>query len=372
MRIAIVGGGLAGATAATELRDRGYDGRLTLCCAEQHLPYERPPLSKGYLLGNDELDSVFVHNADWYREHEVDLRLGTRVTGVDLSARRLVTDAGDESYDQLVLAMGAQPRRFTLAEESGVPVAYLRTIADSQRLRQAFADTPRVAIVGAGWIGLEVAAAARTAGCEVTVHEMAELPLVGVLGPEIGQVFADLHRGHGVDLRLGAAVTASDLAAADLVVVGIGAAPDISLAEAAGLEVENGVLVDEQLRASHPEVYAIGDIANQAHPRLGHRVRVEHWDNAIEQGKVVAHNLLGAQESYARLPYFFTDQYDFGMEYVGHVGPAGYDAVQVEGDTSDAFRAYWLRGEVVVAAMHANDWDASEEIKASIGTVRQT
>jgi 3-phenylpropionate/trans-cinnamate dioxygenase ferredoxin reductase subunit len=230
--------------------------------------------------------------------------------------------------------------------------------------------------VGAGWIGLEVTAAARAAGCEVTVYEQAALPLLGVLGPEVARVFAELHRAHGVDLRLGASVTAEDLRAADLVVVGIGVAPATELAESAGLAVDNGVLVDAQLRTSDRSVYAIGDIANHDHPRLGRRVRVEHWETAIEQGKTAAHNLVGAAEAYERLPYFFTDQYDLGMEYVGSVGPAGYDRVDIDGDpdsvASDqgAFRAYWVKDDVVVAAMHVNDWDASDAIRESIGTSR--
>ncbi|TDP97794.1 NAD(P)/FAD-dependent oxidoreductase [Labedaea rhizosphaerae] len=368
MTIAIVGGGLAGATVATELRERGHEGPVTIYAAEPHLPYERPPLSKGVLLGNDEPDSVFVHDLDWYREHDVVVRRGTRVTAIDPARHVLGTADGEEPYEKLVLATGSSPRRMRLADECGKPVVYLRTIEDSRRLREALSSSPSVAIVGGGWIGLEVAAAARSMGCAVAVFEMAEQPLHAVLGPEIGKAFADLHRGHGVDLRLGAAVTAADLAAADLVVVGIGAVPSVELAADAGLAVDNGVLVDATLRTSSPDVFAIGDIANHDHPVLGHRVRVEHWDNAIEQGKTVAHNLLGDDSPYERQPYFFTDQYDLGMEYVGHVGPAGYDEVTIEGDLAGAFRAYWQRDGVVVAAMHANDWDASDAIRASIGT----
>jgi 3-phenylpropionate/trans-cinnamate dioxygenase ferredoxin reductase subunit len=370
MTLAIVGGGLAGATAAAELRERGYDGPVVLYAAERTLPYERPPLSKGFLLGRDPIERAYVHDAAWYREHDVDLRLDTRVTAVSPDDHLLRTSAGEEPFTRLLLATGASPRRLALADESGVPVAYLRTVEDSERLRTAFAARPRVTIIGAGWIGLEVAAAAREAGCQVTVYELADLPLRGVLGPEVAQVFADLHRAHGVELRLGSQVTADALHAADLVVVGIGAVPDIALAEAAGLLTGNGVLTDAQLRTSHPDIYAAGDIANQAHPVLG-RVRVEHWDNAIWQGKTAARNMLGAQEAYDRQPYFFTDQYDLGMEYVGHVGPDGYDRVTIEGDTASAFRAYWERDGVVVAAMHANDWGASDEIKASIGTSRK-
>ena len=367
MTIAIVGGGLAAATTATELRKRGYHGPVVVYAAEDHLPYERPPLSKGVLLGKAELETVFVHDADWYRDNDVDLRTSTRVTAIEPDEHVLRTEAGEDSYTQLVLATGSSPRRLALADNSGKPVAYLRTIDDNQQLQAALRKKPNVTVIGGGWIGLEVASAAREAGCAVTVHETADLPLLAVLGPEVAQVFADLHRRHGVDLRLGTPVSESDLAQSDLVVVGIGVAPEISLAEDAGLEGDNGVLVDQFLRTSHRDIFAIGDIANEDHPVLRRRVRVEHWDNAIRQGRVAAHNLMGENEAYDRQPYFFTDQYDFGMEYVGHVGSDGYDSVTIDGDTASAFRAYWIRDGVVVAAMQANDWDASDAIRASVG-----
>ena len=246
-------------------------------------------------------------------------------------------------------------------------MAYLRTVEDSDRLREAFGEGRRVVVVGAGWIGLEVAAAARGAGSDVTVFETAELPLLRVLGPTVAEVFADLHREHGVDLRLGAEVTAADLEGADLVVAGIGVQPRVELARSGGLDVDNGVLVDARLRTSVPSVYAVGDIANHAHPRLGRRIRVEHWDTAIKQAKVAAHNLAGADEEYDAQPYFFTDQYDLGMEYVGHAGAD--DEVVVHGSLEDkVFRAFWLRDGAVVAAMHANDWDAGDVIKEAVRT----
>ena len=370
MRIVVVGAGLAAGTAGTELREQGYDGELIVLGAEPHAPYERPPLSKGYLLGNDPIENAFVHDAGWYAEHNVELRTSTTVTAIDPGRHEVTVDGETLSYDKLLLATGAEPRRLRMADESGTPTAYLRTIEDSDRLKVAFAAGAKVGIIGAGWIGLEVAAAARTAGCEVTIFEQAELPLVAVLGPEVAQAFADLHRAHGVDLRLGAAVSADDLQPFDLVVVGIGAVPSTGLAEAAGLAVDNGVLVNAQLQTSDPDIYAIGDIANEDHPVLGRRIRVEHWDTAIEQGKTAAHNLLGAQEAYDRLPYFFTDQYDLGMEYVGSVGPGGYDRVDIEGDLHGSFQAYWVKDGQVVAAMQANDWDASEVIKESLGSSR--
>ncbi|ALX66366.1 NAD(P)/FAD-dependent oxidoreductase [Microbacterium sp. XT11] len=377
MTIAIVGGGLAGATAATELRARGYDGEIVLFAAEPHLPYERPPLSKDVLLGTKSVDEAAVHDAAWYRDNAVRVEQGTRVTRID-PVGHLVTAHGaagatEVRYDRLLLATGAEPRRFALADDVTSPV-YLRTVDDSLRLKAQLRGGARVTIVGAGWIGLEVASAARQAGAEVTVFEAAELPLVRVLGPEVAAVFADLHRHHGVDLRLNARVEASDLAETDVVVVGVGAVPSTGLAEAAGLEVDNGVLVDAALRTSDPDIFAVGDVAAHDHPVLRRRIRVEHWDTAIGQGEVVARNLLGAEEPYTRLPYFFTDQYDLGMEYFGSVGPGGYDRVDIEGNTDaahgGAFRAYWVADGRVVAAMHANDWDASESVRDSIGTSR--
>lgn len=379
MTIAIVGGGLAAATAATELRDKGYDGEIVIFSAEDHLPYERPPLSKEVLLGGKKAEDAQVHDEAWYADNKVRLERGVKVVSIDPAAHTLRTEpvtggeSAEHSFDKLLLATGASPRRFDLADRVADPL-YLRTVEDNARLLAALKPGAKVVIVGAGWIGLEVASAARQKDVEVTVYEVADLPLVAVLGPEIAQLFADLHRAHGVDLRLGASVDEAALAAADLVVVGIGAIPATELAEQAGLDVDHGVLVDETLRTSAPDIYAIGDVASQQHPVLGRRIRVEHWDTAIEQGKVAAHNLAGADEQYTHLPYFFTDQYDLGMEYFGSVGPDGYDRVDIEGDTDvangGAFRAYWVKDGTVRAAMHANDWDASDAVRDSVGTTR--
>ena len=369
--IVVVGAGLAGATAVTAWREGGHDGPLVLLGAESHPPYERPPLSKGYLLGNDPFESAFVHEPQWYAAHDIDLRTGAFVTDVDLGRKSVsLLDGTEIAYDKLLLATGSRPRRLPLADDSGVPTAYLRTVEDSDRIRAAFGPGNRIVIIGAGWIGLEVAAAARAAGTEVTVFEVAELPLLRVLGRRVAQAFADLHRAHGVDLRLGTAVSAADLAGATLVVVGVGVAPDASLAQRAGLAVDKGLLVDATLRASHPGVYAVGDIANHDHPLLRRRVRVEHWDTAIEQAKVAAHNLVGGQEAeaYDRLPYFFTDQYDLGMEYVGYAAADADTEVVVQGDLgAEQWRAYWVSGGVVVAGMHVNEWGAIDEIREQIG-----
>ncbi|WP_426247158.1 NAD(P)/FAD-dependent oxidoreductase [Nocardioides sp. LHG3406-4] len=377
MRIVIVGGGLAAATAATELRDTGFDGEVVVFAAEPHEPYERPPLSKSVLMGDKEPASVRCHERQWYADHDVDLHTGERVVAIDRDARTVTTDRGTTtSYDALLLATGSQPRH--LPEADAVGALYLRTIDDSEQLRSRLTAGTRVVVIGAGWIGLEVTSAARRAGAEVTVVERADLPLQGVLGDQVAGVFADLHREHGVDLRLGASVTGIERRGdgvvvrtdgadieGDVLVVGIGAVPDTTLAEEAGLDVDDGVLVDATLRTSDERIWAIGDIASHDHPTLG-RIRVEHWDNAIEQAKVAARNMAGGSETYDRMPYFFTDQYDLGMEYVGRGGRD--DEVVTRGDVPGrVFRAYWLHDGLVTAAMQVNDWDSSDQIKAAVG-----
>lgn len=382
-RIVIVGGGLAAGTAAAALRDAGYDGDVVLHAAEPHLPYERPPLSKGYLAGDAEADSMLVHPASWYAENDVEVRTGSRVERIDADGHTVTAGGATESFDRLLIATGAAPRHLAVADESGAPVAYLRTREDSDRLRSVLSPGHRIAILGGGFLGLEVAAAARTAGADVTVLEALDLPLLRVLGPEMGAMFADLHREHGVDLRLGAKVTGFDGDGrtarltvegspdvdADLLVIGIGASPDVALAEAAGLAVDNGILVDERMRASRADIYAAGDVARAHHPVLGRSIRVEHWDNAIRQGRVAGRAMAGDEDAVATdLPYFFTDQYDLGMEYVGDVGPDGYDEVVIQGDLAKrVFKAFWVAGGRVVAAMQANDWDASDSLRPAIG-----
>jgi 3-phenylpropionate/trans-cinnamate dioxygenase ferredoxin reductase component len=381
--IVVVGASLAGAKAVEAMRGSGYDGPLVLIGQEPHPPYERPPLSKGHLLGTAELESAFVHDAGWYDEHDVDLRVGTTVTELDTRGHRVLVGPVAQGYDKLLLATGCSPRRMPLAEENGAPIAYLRTMEDSARIKAALTPDSRIVIIGGGWIGLEVAAAARTAGAGVTVVETLALPLLRVLGAEVAKVFAGLHREHGVDLRLSASVTAVEhtdgravvrfgdgsAVEADLVVVGVGVIPNTALAEAAGLGTGNGILVDEYLRTSDPDVYAAGDVASVQHPVLRGRVRVEHWDNAIGQGTVAGQNLAGQPTSYDRMPYFFTDQYDLGMEYVGYVPQSGYNAVVLRGDTTDSrtFTAFWLQEGTVLAGMQANDWDATDAIRQLVG-----
>jgi 3-phenylpropionate/trans-cinnamate dioxygenase ferredoxin reductase subunit len=379
----IAGAGLAGAKAAEALRKRGYDGPLVLVGAEEHRPYERPPLSKGYLTGKEEREKAFVHPESWYAEHDVELRTGTRVVALDRGAHQLrMADASRLGYGKLLLATGASPRHLPVLGGNADRVLYLRTMDDSERLRALFGQIERLAVIGAGWIGLEAAAAARGAGVQVTVVETASLPLLRVLGPEMGGHFADLHRRNGVEFRFGEAVGEitteggyatgvrlrdGSVLPADAVLVAVGVAPDTQLAEDAGLAVDDGVLVDAALRTEDPDVFAAGDVARAFHPHYGRPIRVEHWANALNQPDTAAAGMLGQEAEYARLPYFFTDQYDLGMEYLGHVEPDGYDRLVTRGDpASGEFIAFWTAGGRVLAGMNVNVWDVGDPIRTLI------
>jgi 3-phenylpropionate/trans-cinnamate dioxygenase ferredoxin reductase component len=378
----IVGASLAGAKAAETLRAEGFDGRLVMIGAESERPYERPPLSKDYLLGKAERDTIYVHPARWYAEHEVDLRLGVAATGLDTAGHEVtLADGSRVGYTKLLLATGSSPRRLPAPGADLHGVLYLRSVQDSDRLKAAFGAASRVAVVGGGWIGLETAAAARSAGAEVTVLEAAELPLLRVLGREVAEVFASLHRDHGVDVRTGvqvAEITGAGRAdgvllgdgsrvAADVVVVGVGITPNTQLAAQAGVKVENGIMVDERLRSSDPDIYAAGDVACAFHPLLGRHIRVEHWANALNQPLIAARAMLGQDVVYDRVPYFYTDQFDLGMEYSGHVDPGGYDRVVFRGDVPGReFLAFWVGDGRVLAGMNVNIWDVNDKIAALV------
>jgi 3-phenylpropionate/trans-cinnamate dioxygenase ferredoxin reductase subunit len=368
----IVGASLAGATAAQTLREQGFAGRIVLVGDETELPYERPPLSKGYLLGKDERAKIYVHDERWYAEQAVELVLGRRVTSVDRRAHAVELDTGDRiGYTKLLLATGASPRRLRLPGADLEGVHYLRRAEDSDRLREVIGAGSRIVIVGAGWIGLEIAAAARESGCDVTVIDPQPAPLHAALGREMGEFFAGLHVRNGVDLRLSHTVTGLEGTSrvsgvltetgrfeAEAVVIGIGAIPNLELAEHADLDCDNGVVVDESLRTRDPDIYAAGDVASAYHPFYRRHLRTEHWANALRGAPVAAKAMLGQQVAYDRLPYFFTDQYDVGMEFVGRIGPDGYDRVVTRGDVDEqAFHAFWLSDGRVVAGMHVNRWD---------------
>ncbi|MEV8588687.1 FAD-dependent oxidoreductase [Streptomyces sp. NPDC051180] len=388
----IVGGGLAGAKAAETLRAEGFNGRVILIGDERDHPYERPPLSKGYLTGAKERDGVFVHEAAWYAANDVELHLGQSVTAVDREARTVrLGDGTVIRYDKLLLATGAEPRRLDVPGTELAGVHHLRRLAHADRLRQVLAglgrDNGHLVIAGGGWIGLEVAAAARGYGAEVTVVEADPTPLHRVLGPELGQLFADLHTDHGVRFHFGARLTEivgqdgmvlavrtddGEEHPAHAVLAAIGAAPRTVLAENSGLALVDradggGIAVDESLRTSDPDIYAAGDVAAALHPRLHTRLRVEHWANALNGGPAAARAMLGQLVSYDRVPYFFSDQYDLGMEYSGWAPPGTYDQVVVRGDTGKReFIAFWLKEGRVLAGMNVNVWDVTDPIQQLI------
>jgi 3-phenylpropionate/trans-cinnamate dioxygenase ferredoxin reductase subunit len=384
----IIGGGLAGATAAETLRAEGFEGSIRILGAEGHLPYSRPPLSKEYFTGKAERDSIFVHPAAWYAEHDIEVEAGTEVVSIHPADHRVrLADDRSLPYDKLLLATGASPRTVSVAGTDARGIHYLRTVEDSERLHRALAEGGHtMVIVGAGWIGLEVAAAARGYGNDVTMIGRETIPLQGPLGDELGAVFQELHEANGVVFRLpsdlvsfdvadgavAGVVTESETLPADLVVVGVGAIPNTALAETAGLELENGVATDAGLRTSVEDVFAAGDVANSYHPVVEQRMRNEHWANAIASGKVAARSMLGLPAALDDIPYFYTDQFDLGMEYSGYA-PLTRDAeVVIRGDkAAREFIAFWVNGGRVVAGMNVNIWDVNEQVQELIRSGKQ-
>ncbi len=380
--VVIVGAGLAGAKAAETLRDEGFAGRVVLLGAERERPYDRPPLSKDYLRGAADHETVFVHDEDFYDEHGIELRTGETVLAIDRAGSAVLLGARERLvYDRLLLATGARPRRLTLPGAELDGVCELRTLADSDALRERLNGARRVAIVGAGWIGCEVAASARRMGLEVTLIEPAWLPLQRALGPRLGEFYRDLHAEHGVRMLLGHGVAGFEgklggaihtvrlddgtRVACDFAVVGVGVMPRDELARRSGIETADGILVDEHLQASTANVFAAGDVARAYHPLLQRSLRAEHWANALHQGPAAARNMLGAHEAYQRLPYFYSDQYDVEMEYTGHA--AEWDDVVIRGDlAAREFIAFWLRAGRVRAAMNVNVRGRTQEIEAII------
>ncbi|MRX44140.1 NAD(P)/FAD-dependent oxidoreductase [Agromyces kandeliae] len=384
-RVVVVGGGLTAARAVESMREHGVDDEIVVVTEERRRPYERPPLSKGYLAGDEPSGAIYPLDAAWYRDHGVDLRLGVRATELDPDARTLATDAGDLGWDRLLLATGSSPRRFEGPGAGLRGVHVLRTLPDATRLRTALRrGDRRVVVIGSSWIGLEVAAAARGYGDAVTVLGRGEAPLVGAVGRELGGMFADLHREHGADVRDGVAVSAIDgergrvrgvvlstgeEVPADLVVVGIGATPNVELAASARLTVDDGIVTDAAFRTSADGVYAAGDVANVLNPTLGHRLRVEHWANADASGRAVGRVLAGEEVEYDEIPYFYTDQYDLGMEYSGYGELADRADLVVRGDlAARECIAFWVLDGRVVAGMNVNVWDVNDEVQRLIRT----
>jgi 3-phenylpropionate/trans-cinnamate dioxygenase ferredoxin reductase subunit len=376
----VVGASLAGAKAVETLREEGYAGRLMLVGEETERPYERPPLSKGYLNGQDARDKAFVHDANWYTEKDIELLLGVRVTGLDAAAHTVTLDGFEPvQYTKLLLATGSRVRTLDVPGADLTGVRYLRTLPQADALLDALRPDSHVVIIGAGWIGLETAAAARNRGASVDVVELDTLPLRRVLGDEVAAVFRDLHTAHGVTFHFGAQVASFDgrdgalsavvladgtVLPADVAVVGVGIQPNVELAVAGGLSVDNGILTDASLRTSDPDVYACGDVANSRNPLLGKTIRVEHWANALNGGPAAARSMLGQDVVYDRVPYFFSDQYDLGMEYAGYVQPGDYDQVVFRGDVDRReFIAFWVSGDRVLAGMNVNVWDVQDDIQ---------
>ncbi len=375
----IVGASLAGAKAAETLREEGFDGSIVLIGEESERPYERPPLSKEYVRGEAD-NKPYVHEESFYSDKDIDLRTSTRVERIDPSSGQITLGDGETlDFDTLLLATGAQPRRLSLPGANLDGVLYLRSVQDSDAIRERIDRTGRLVTIGAGWIGAEVAASARQRGCEVAIVEMTDLPLLRVLGPELGAIYRDIHTDHGVTFLGGTTVEAIEGAnkveavrlagghriEADFVVVGVGVEPRIELGRAAGLEIDNGIVSDEFLRTSADNVFVAGDVANPHHPLLGERIRVEHWANALNQGPAAARNMLGRAQPYERIPYFFSDQYDVGMEYSGYA--TDWDEVVFRGDPQNReFIAFWLKDDRVLAGMNVNVWDVTDDIQALI------
>ena len=383
-KFVIVGAGLTGATAAKTLRAEGFTGRIRLVGSELHRPYIRPPLSKDFLAGSATRESADVEAPDWYRDNDIDLTLHTDAVTLDPQTHRLeLAGTGWIDYDSLLLATGSTPRLLDIPGTDLPGVHYLRTVDQAETLRHLLADGgKRLVLIGSGWIGMEVASVARTLGNDVTVLERDPIPLATALGDELGQMFADLHAEHGVVLRpsvrvaeitgengrvSGVRLDDGEIVAADLVLVGVGAVPNVELAQRAGLAVDNGVLVDAALRTSDPSVYAAGDIANAMHPLIGQRLRSEHWANALKGGAAAARSMLGQSVSYDDVPYFYTDQFDLGMEYSGY-GPLTRGAFVVyRGDRRNrTFIAFWVANDRVVAGMNVNVWDVNEAVQGII------
>lgn len=380
-RAIIIGAGQAGAQAAQSMRQAGFDGEIVIFGAETEFPYQRPPLSKAYLQGDLEKDRLFLRPPAFYEQQKIDLRRGVAIASIDPAAKTVATDDGETlSYDKLLIATGAPPRRLSCQGADLEGVYYLRSIADSDKLRPILSVGGRIVIVGAGYIGLEVAASARKAGLEVTVLEMADRVLARVAGKEISAFYEKLHRDHGVDLRLGAALDhfegsgrvkaailkSGETIACGAVLVGVGASPATALAEAADLRIANGVWTDERAQTSDPDIYAAGDCASHPSPIYERRLRLESVPNAIEQAKVAGANMAGGAAVYDAVPWFWSDQYDVKLQTVGV--SEGADETIVRGDPAAKKFSVWYRQRGRLLAVDAvNDPAAFAVSKRLVG-----
>jgi 3-phenylpropionate/trans-cinnamate dioxygenase ferredoxin reductase subunit len=388
-RFVIVGTSLAGASAAATFREAGFEGEILLIGAEPQLPYNRPPLSKGYLRGQERFEDQLVKPSSYYAEQAIGLRLGTRATRIDPARRIVGLDGGEEvAYDRLLVTTGGRNRTLTTPGSDLPGIFQLRTVEDCDRIRATAQAGRRAVVIGLGFIGSEVTASLRQLALAVTAIEGNPVPLARVLGPEVGAVLAGIHRDRGVELVMEDSVAAFEGAGrvervrtkkgrvleCDLVVAGIGIVPNTELLAAAGAAVDNGVLVDQHCRTSLPDVYAAGDVANHLHPLFG-RLRVEHWNNGYQQGRAAARAMLGGPEPYDYLHSFWSDQYEHLIEYVGFA--AAWDRLVFRGDPrSRKFLGFYLKGGIVHAAVgldrggDPDDPNTAGELKVVAGLIR--
>ena len=388
-RIVIVGASLAGATAAATLREEGFDGAIRLIGAEAQLPYNRPPLSKGYLRRQETFEAQLVKPASYYAEQRIDLTLGARATAIDAKQKFVELHGGERvAYDQVLVTTGARNRTLSVPGADLENVFQLRTVEDCDRIRAATERAHRAVVMGFGFIGSEVSASLRQLGIEVTAIEGARVPLARVLGAEVGGVLGDIHREKGVQLVMEDSVAAFEGAGrvervrtrngrvleCDVVIAGIGIVPNTELLAAAGADVDDGVLVDGRCRTSLPDVFAAGDVTNHLHPILG-RLRVEHWNNGYQQGRAAARSLLGGTQPYDYIHTFWSDQYEHLIEYVGYART--WDRLVFRGrPESRKFLGFYLQGGIVQAVMGLDrggdpeDPKVDGELKAAVTLIR--
>lgn len=386
----IIGGGLAAGRAARMLREQGYDGDVTVIASEPHFPYQRPPLSKGVLQGSEAPDSVYLQPDEWYAQQRIEVRPGVAVTAIDTAAHNVsLGDGSSLAYDKLLIATGSRSRKLPIEGHELRGVQTLRTLDEALALRAALAEGGKnLVLIGSGWIGMEVAASARTLGNRVTIFEREDVPLSVALGDQIGAAFKQVHESNGVVFHMnshverilgneagnspaGTYVTGVQadgaIVPADLVLIGVGAIPNTELAIEAGIDVDNGILTDASFATSAPDVFAAGDVASVMHPTVGTRVRSEHWSNAINQGKAAARAMLGEAVSYDEIPYFYTDQFDLGVELSGYAHLMRDAEIVIRGDLEGRkYMAFWMLDGKVVAGMNVNIWDVNETVQKLI------